>query len=660
MTRSAYAILISILVLLLIGLLSACGSTGEESRPDQGTPANPGNSGAPGPQGPVSEPAPEVVTAPMQPVYVTTSSLDSAPDGSSDDLSKLVAHSTLIVIGETPPNDPREERIQGRDPNDPSRPDPNYATIGNVYDIRVERFLKGSGDETLSVVQPIGYEAFVPGPPNTPGRITKGRDTTPNLLLQESSRYLLFLRENEHAPGLWMGTVQPYRFTLSGGTARVESPVTSLDTEFPDRTEVELVSLVESLITGSGPVDTEVEGTPRAEPSATETEVSDLVLGNGVFAFDLYRALSADDGNLFFSPYSISISLGMTYAGARGETEKQMTDTLSFLLPHDRLHPAFNTLHLDLDSRGGGTQNNDPSAFRLSIANALWGQQGHHFLDEFTTVVAENYGARVRPTDFLEQPEESRLRINDWVAEATENRIRDLIPTGKFDDQPPALVLTNAIYFNAGWLHEFSELSTPTAFHPLQGEAVDVPMMERSAMSKYAGGDGYQAVDLHYKFSKMSMTILLPDSGTFEEFESSLDYELVTRTDEDMESREVVLTMPRFEFESEFDLVDTLESMGMRDAFDGLRANFSGMDGQSCMAGDPRCLFLSDVIHKAFVAVDEEGTEAAAATLQIAIPMSGSALPPVEFTVDRPFIFLIRDRETGTILFVGRVLDPRA
>ena len=187
MTRSAYAILISILVLLLIGLLSACGSTGEESRPDQGTPANPGNRGAPGPQGPVSEPAPEVVTAPMQPVYVTTSSLDSAPDGSSDDLSKLVAHSTLIVIGETPPNDPREERIQGRDPNDPSRPDPNYATIGNVYDIRVERFLKGSGDETLSVVQPIGYEAFVPGPPNTPGRITKGRDTTPNLLLQESS-----------------------------------------------------------------------------------------------------------------------------------------------------------------------------------------------------------------------------------------------------------------------------------------------------------------------------------------------------------------------------------------------------------------------------------------------------------------------------------------
>ena len=660
MTRSAYAILISIVLPVLLGLISACGSTGEEPHPDQGMPGNTGNGGARGPQGPASEPAPEVVTAPMQPIYVTARNLDNAPDGSSDDLSKLVAHSTLIVIGQTAPNEPREERIQGRDPNDPSRPDPNHATIGNVYDIRVERFLKGSGDETLSVVQPIGYEAFVPGPPNTPGRITKGRDTTPNLLLQESSRYLLFLTENEHAPGLWMGTAQPYRFTLSGGTARVESPVTSLDTEFPERTEVELVSLVESLTTSSGPVVTEVEGTLRAEPSATDTEVSDLVRGNGVFAFDLYRTLGADDGNLFFSPYSISTSLGMTYAGARGETEKQMTDTLGFLLPQDRLHPALNTLHLDLDSRGGGTRNSDPSAFRLSIANALWGQQGYHFLDEFTTVVAENYGAGVRPTDFLEQPEESRLRINDWVAEATKNRIKDLIPEGKFDDVPPALVLTNAIYFNAAWLHEFSELSTPTAFHPLQGEAVDVPMMERSVMSKYAGGDGYQAVDLRYKFSKMSMTILLPDSGTFEEFESSLDYELVTRTDEDMESREVVLTMPRFEFESEFDLVDTLKSMGMRDAFDGSKANFSGMDGRSCMAGDPRCLFLSDVIHRAFVAVDEEGTEAAAATLQIAIPMGGSALQPVEFTVDRPFIFLIRDRETGTILFMGRVLDPRA
>ena len=658
MISSTYVFLMSILILIIVGPASGCGLTGEDSRPDP--PGNPGNRGAAGPRGPATEPAPDVVTAPMQPMYVTARSLDDAPDGSSDDLSKLVAHSELIVIGTTLDEDPREERFQGRDPNDASRPDPNFATIGNVYDITVERYLKGSGDETLSLVQPTGYEAFVPGPPNTPGRLTRGRDTTPNLLLQKSSRYLLFLRENEHAPGLWIGTVQPYRFTLSGGAARVESPVSSLESKFPDRTEVELVGLVESLIEGSGATDAPADKHARAEPAATETEVSDLVRGNGAFAFDLYRTLSADEGNLFFSPYSISTALGMTYAGARGATEKQMADTLHFLLPQDRLHPAFNTLHLDLDSQGGKNEDNDPSAFQLNIANALWGRKGYHFLDEFTTVAAESYGAGVRPTDFVGQPEESRLRINDWVADETEKRITDLIPDGKFEDQPPALVLTNTIYFNAAWLRKFDAMLEPTDFHKLDGETVAVPMMNRTGKRKYARGDGYQAVDLHYKFSTMSMTILLPDSGTFEAFEDSLDEELVKQVTEDLETRQVVLTMPKFDFESEFDLVDTLRGMGMRDAFDGLRADFSGMDGLSCMAGDVQCLFISDVIHKAFVAVDEEGTEAAAATAAIAMPTSGAPGPPLEFTVDRPFIFLIRDRATGTILFVGRVLDPSA
>ena len=336
MTRSTYAVLVPILILIIVGPASGCGLTGEDSRPSP--PGNPGNRGAPGPRGPATEPVPDVVTAPMQPMYVTARSLDNAPDGSSDDLSKLVAHSTVIVIGMTSDEDPREERIQGRDPNDPSMPDPNYATIGNVYDIRVERYLKGSGDETLSLVQPTGYEAFVSGPPNTPGTLTRGRDTTPNLLLQKSNRYLLFLRENEHAPGLWMGTVQPYRFVLSGGTASVESPVTSLDREFPDRTEMALVGFVESLIAGSSATDALGDKHVRAEPAATETEVTDLVRGNGAFAFDLYRTLSAADGNLFFSPYSISTALGMTYAGARGETESQMADTLHLGLIYETKH----------------------------------------------------------------------------------------------------------------------------------------------------------------------------------------------------------------------------------------------------------------------------------------------------------------------------------
>ena len=398
----------------------------------------------------------------------------------------------------------------------------------------------------------------------------------------------------------------------------------------------------------------------RAEPSATESEVVELVRGNSAFALDLYRALSSSDGNLFYSPYSISIALGMTYAGARDETESQMADTLHFGLPQGTLHPAFNTLHLDLDSRSGGKQDNDPSAFRLNIANALWGRQGYQFLDEFTTVVGENYGAALRPTDFVGQPEKSRLRINNWVADETEDRITDLIPPRKFEGQPPALVLTNAIYFNAAWVRKFKAMPTPTDFHKLDGETVAVPMMSRTGKRRYAGGDGYQAVDLRYSFSKMSMTILLPDSGTFEAFEDSLDDELVAQITEDLETRQVVLTMPKFEFESKFDLVDTLKTLGMTNAFDPSRSNLSGMDGRSCMEGDVQCLFLSDVFHKAFVAVDEEGTEAAAATATIAIPVSGAPGPPVEVIVDRPFIFLIRDNGTGTILFVGRVLDPSA
>ena len=397
----------------------------------------------------------------------------------------------------------------------------------------------------------------------------------------------------------------------------------------------------------------------RAGPSATDEEVNDLVRGNNVLAFDLYRTLSAgDDGNLFYSPYSISMAMGMTYAGASGETERQMADALHFLLPQDTLHPAFNTLYLDLDSRSGGKKDKDPAAFRLNIANALWGRQDYRFLDEFTTVVGENYGAGVTPTDFVGQPEESRLRINDWVSNETEGRIVDLVPPEKFERDPPALVLTNAIYFNAAWLRRFKEMPTPTDFHPLTGNAVAVHMMKRTGKTGYASGNGYQAVDLQYKFGKMSMTILLPDSGTFEAFEASLDNALVGRTLEDIETRAVVLTMPKFEFESTFDLVDTLRAMGMANAFDISRADFSGMDGRSCMAGNVSCLVLSDVIHKAFVAVDEEGTEAAAATAVTAIPVSGAPGPPVEVTVDRPFIFLIRDGETGTILFVGRVLDP--
>ena len=185
----------------------------------------------------------------------------------------------------------------------------------------------------------------------------------------------------------------------------------------------------------------------RATPSATASDLAQLLNGNRAFAFDLYRTLAAEDGNLFFSPHSISLALAMAYAGARGETERQMADTLHFLLPQERLHASFNTLELQLAS-SGRTPDGEYAGFRLNIANIVWGQKGYGFLEEFLDVLEENYGAGVRPVDFRGAPEESRLAINDWVAEQTEDRIRDLIPP-EVIDQDTRLVLTNAVYFNA-------------------------------------------------------------------------------------------------------------------------------------------------------------------------------------------------------------------
>ena len=386
-------------------------------------------------------------------------------------------------------------------------------------------------------------------------------------------------------------------------------------------------------------------------PDISASDLTGLVDGNTAFAFDLYRALSGGDGNLFFSPHSISLALAMTYAGARAETEQQMADTLKFLLSQDRLHPAFNALDIALASRGEGAQGRDDKGFRLNIVNAIWGQKDFEFLADFLDVLAENYGAGLRLLDFVNSPEESRVTINDWVSEQTEGRIEDLIPQGAIDALT-RLVLTNAIYFNAAWLHPFSEeMTRDGAFNLLGGGEVTVPMMMQTESLGYADGEAYQAVELPYDGGELSMVILLPETGEFEGFEDSLNAEFVDTVLSDLTYGQVALTMPKFEFESEFSLVDTLTTMGMPAAFTG-EVDFSGMNGT-------RDLAITDILHKAFVAVDEAGTEAAAAT---AVIIGETSMPaePVEVTVDRPFIFLIRDIETGAVLFVGRVMNPSA
>jgi len=386
-------------------------------------------------------------------------------------------------------------------------------------------------------------------------------------------------------------------------------------------------------------------------PNVAVTDLTALVDGNSAFAFDLYQSLSEQDGNLFYSPYSISAALAMTYAGARSETERQIADTLRFILPQDRLHPAFNALDLELASRGEGAEGKDEKGFRLNIVNAIWGQEDYKFLAEFLDVLAENYGAGLRLLDFVNAPEESRITINDWVSDHTEGRIEDLLPQGVIDALT-RLVLTNAIYFNAAWLNPFSEdMTSDGTFHLLDGGEVIVPMMSQTESFGYAEGEGYQAVELPYDGSELSMVIMLPQAGQFGAFEGSLNADLVDTIMKGLEYRQVALTMPKFEFESDFSLVNTLAAMGMPVAFSAA-ADFSGMTGT-------RDLFIAEILHKAFVSVDEAGTAAAAAT---AVVMKLTATPeePVEVMVDRPFVFLIRDIETGAILFVGRAVNPGA
>jgi serpin B len=390
---------------------------------------------------------------------------------------------------------------------------------------------------------------------------------------------------------------------------------------------------------------------PRiTSPNVSSADETALIEGNSAFAFDLYQALREEkDGNLFYSPYSISIALAMTYAGARGETEQQMADTLHFNLSQVNLHPAFNKLDIELDERGQGAQGKDDKGFRLNIVNAIWGQKDYTFLPTFLDVLSENYGAGLRILDFMNETEKSRVTINDWVSDQTEARIKDLIPQGVID-AATRLVLTNAIYFNAAWQFPFDEDMTENSFfHLLDGGQVTVPMMKQSESFGYTAGEGYQSIELLYDGGELSMVILLPETGQFESFAQSLNAQTVADIINDLGHAQVTLTMPRFKFDSDFSLKDTLAGMGMPVAFSG-DADFSGMTGN-------RALLISDVIHKAFVSVDEAGTEAAAATA-VVMRESSSPIQQANVTVDRPFIFLIRDIKTGAVLFVGCVVDP--
>ena len=372
-----------------------------------------------------------------------------------------------------------------------------------------------------------------------------------------------------------------------------------------------------------------------------------VVEGNNAFAMDLYGQLRAQSGNLFFSPDSLSMALAMAYAGARGDTATEMAKTLHFTLPPQQLHPAMGGLLGDLNAPQAG--------YRLRLANALWAQQGQAFLADYLKLTQSDYGAGFQQVDFKGAPEAARLTINDWVAQATDDKIKDLLQPGVLSSRT-RLVLTNAIYFKGTWQTQFDPAQTKEeAFHLSAAKHAKAPMMHREGGFNYFDGGTFQALEIPYKSVEMSMIILLPkEVGGLLALEQSLTAPNAKQWLGQLRSvPKVILTLPKFKMTRQFELKGTLGLMGMTLAFDA-HADFSGMTGK-------REFFISDVIHKAYVDVNEEGTEAAAATAVVMrtrlARMQPPPAPPV-FRADHPFIFLIRDHRSGGILFMGRVADP--
>ena len=382
-------------------------------------------------------------------------------------------------------------------------------------------------------------------------------------------------------------------------------------------------------------------------PAAPEAaDLSLVVKGNNEFALDLYAKLRSEEaGNLFFSPHSISTALAMTYAGARGDTEKEMGEVLHFTLPQAQLHAAFAAL---ADKLLG----DKAKGYQLRIANRLWGQTGYQFLPEFLGITRDQYGAELALVNYKEKTEEARKTINAWVEEQTEQKIQDLIQQGVLN-QMTRLVLTNAIYFKGDWASQFDEKTTKDApFRVTADETANVPMMYQKDKFKYGAAEGVQLLELPYESGDLSMLILLPEKvGGLAELEKRLTTDRLAKWASAARKQKVNVYLPKFTMISQFGLKDVLTSMGMPLAFTPGKADLSGMNGK-------RDLFISAVIHKAFVEVNEEGTEAAAAT-GVAVGVTSVQITPT-FRADHPFVFLIRDNRTGSILFMGRVMNPKA
>ena len=374
---------------------------------------------------------------------------------------------------------------------------------------------------------------------------------------------------------------------------------------------------------------------PKLNPD--KDDVAAAVKGNNEFAFDLYGQLRKQDGNLFLSPNSISTALAMTYAGARGDTAAEMAKALHFNLPEDKLHPAFGGLIRDLNGE------DKLRGFKLSVANALWGQSGFGFKEDFIKLTNRNYGAGLREVDFAGNADAARKEINTWVEKQTHDKIQELIKPGVVDSKT-CLVLTNAIYFKGDWNSQFKKDQTrDEMFNNGSDTKTKTAMMHQMSAFKYLDTDDVQVLEMPYAGLELSMVVLLPRKvNGLADLEKSLTAEKLAGWLGKARFERVTVSLPKFKTTSEFDLKEMLSALGMRLAF-APGADFSGIDG---MGG----LYIKTVVHKALVAVNEENTEAAAAT---AVMMQTAARPIPEFRADHPFVFLIRDMRNGSVLFLG-------
>jgi len=367
---------------------------------------------------------------------------------------------------------------------------------------------------------------------------------------------------------------------------------------------------------------------------------------NNTFAANLYTRLMEGDGNLFFSPFSISTALGMTYGGARGETATQMAKVLRFAAEQEKTHAAFQEWLEILEKI------QETGAVELRTANSLWPDKKYPFLPEFLALARRHYGVTITPCDYTGNPESARLRINSWAEQMTKDKIKDLLPSGAVTSLT-RLVLANAIYFKGKWAVQFNPQQTKEApFFLGNGATAPALFMRQKGSFGFAQHPELSILSMNYQGGDLSLVVLLPaGKDGLGKLEKNLTPERLANWIKSPPSREVEVLLPKFKIKKPVELSRTLARMGMPDAFSEVTADFSGLDGRK------NHLYISGIHHQAFVEVNEEGTEAAAAT-GVVVGLRSIPAPPPVFRADHPFLFLIRENRTGGILFMGRVANP--